>query len=190
MTLNSHTVGLAGVGNVGIALARRLKALEVPMIAFDAYTSKERLEKAGLGGIRMVSSMEELFEQADIVSLHLRLTAETEHTINKRYFSRMKKTAYFINTARGGLVNQADLADALRCGMLAGAALDVYDSEPLPPDDALLMMEQVVLTPHIAGTTVDAIPKAPFLLMREVDRWLNHGITDRVVNFRDVRIAD
>ncbi|MGE4549502.1 MAG: 2-hydroxyacid dehydrogenase [Intestinibacillus sp.] len=190
MTLNSHTVGLAGVGNVGIALARRLKALEVPMIAFDAYTSRERLEKAGLGDIRMVSSLEELFEQADIVSLHLRLTAETEHMIDKRYFSRMKKTAYFINTARGGLVNQTDLADALRSGMLAGAALDVYDSEPLPPDDALLTMEQVVLTPHIAGTTVDAIPKAPFLLMREVDRWLKQGITDRVVNFQDIRLAD
>lgn len=190
MTLNSHTVGLAGVGNVGIALARRLKALEVPMIAFDAYTSKERLKKAGLGDICMVSSLEELFEQADIVSLHLRLTSETERMIDKRYFSRMKKTAYFINTARGGLVNQADLTDALRSGMIAGAALDVYDSEPLPPDDALLMMEQVVLTPHIAGTTVDAIPKAPFLLMREVDRWLIHGITDRVINFQDIQLAD
>ncbi|MBS6547209.1 MAG: 2-hydroxyacid dehydrogenase [Butyricicoccus pullicaecorum] len=186
MTLNSHLVGLAGLGNVGIALARRLKALGVPMIAYDAYTSKERLEKAGLGDITLVSSLEELFERADIVSLHLRLTPETEHSIGAQYFSRMKKTAYFINTARGGLVDQPALAKALQNGDLAGAALDVYDTEPLSPDDPLLQMDNVLLTPHIAGTTVDAIPKSPFLLMREADRFLRDGITDRVVNWASI----
>lgn len=188
MTLGSHTVGLAGLGNVGIALARRLKAMDVPMIAYDAYTSMERLQKAGLGDIRMVSTLEELFEQADIVSLHLRLVPETEKMIDRRYFSHMKKTAYFINTARGGLVNQPDLVEALQNGSIAGAALDVYDSEPLAADDPLLSMEQVVLTPHIAGTTVDAIPKAPFMLMREVDRLLTQGITDRVVNLKTIQM--
>lgn len=182
MTLNSHTVGLAGVGNVGIALARRLRALGVPVIAYDAYTSAAQLEKAGLGELRMVSSLEELFAEADIVSLHLRLTPETEKMIDMRYFSRMKKTAYFINTARGGLVNQPDLVRALHEGCLAGAALDVFDSEPLAQDDPLLAMDQVLLTPHIAGTTVDAIPRSPFLLLREADLFLQQGLTDRVVN--------
>nr|WP_319489872.1 2-hydroxyacid dehydrogenase [uncultured Caproiciproducens sp.] len=189
MTLGSHTVGLAGLGNVGIALARRLKALGVPMIAYDAYTSKERLSKAGLSDIRMTSSLEELFEQADIVSLHLRLTPETEKIIDRRYFSLMKKTAYFINTARGGLINQTDLVSALQSGAIAGAALDVYDSEPLAADNPLLSMEQVVLTPHIAGTTVDAIPKAPFMLLQEVDRWLTQDVTDRIVNLKDIQIS-
>lgn len=182
MTLNSHTVGLAGLGNVGMALARKLKAMNVPMIAFDAYTSKERLEKAGLGDISLVPSLETLFEQADIVSLHLRLTPETEKMIDKRYFSLMKKTAYFINTARGGLVNQPDLIEALRNGTMAGAALDVYDSEPVCADNPLISMEQVVLTSHIAGTTEDAIPRSPFMLLNEVDRFLTQGITDRIVN--------
>lgn len=190
MTLSSHTVGLAGLGNVGIALARRLKALGVPMIAYDAYTSVERLQKAGLGDIRMVSSLEELFEQADIVSLHLRLTAETEKMIDMRYFSRMKKTAYFVNTARGGLVNQPDLVRALQEGCLAGAALDVFDSEPLAADDPLLSMDQVLVTPHIAGTTVDAIPRSPFMLLREVDLFLQQGITDRVVNRDSVDLEE
>lgn len=190
MTLNSHLVGLAGVGNVGIALARRLKALGVPMIAYDAYTSRERLEKAGLGEIELVDSLEALFERADIVSLHLRLTPETEHMIGEAYFSRMKKTAYFINTARGGLVHQPALAAALRRGELAGAALDVYDAEPLAADDPLLGLDNVLLTPHIAGTTVDAIPRSPFLLMREVDRFLQDGVLDRVVNHDQLHLAD
>lgn len=190
MTLSSHVVGLAGVGNVGIALARRLEAMSVSMIAYDAYTTKERLEKAGLSKIELVDSLEALFERADIVSLHLRLTPETEHMINEYYFRRMKKTAYFINTARGGLVDQKALADALADGCLAGAALDVYDSEPIAGDDPLLGMENVLLTPHIAGTTVDAIPRAPFLLIKEVDRFLTDGILDRVVNSGAIHLVD
>ena len=122
MTLSSHTVALAGIGNVGSALARRLLALGVPVIAYDAYTSPEKLEKAGLGAIKLVDSLETLFEQGDIVSLHLRLTPDTEHMIGMQYFSRMKKTAYFINTARGGLVDQPALVEALQQGCMAGAA--------------------------------------------------------------------
>lgn len=188
-TLNSFTVGLAGIGNVGIAVARRLKALGVPMIAFDAYTTHERLQKAGLSEIKLVDSLETLFETADIVSLHLRLTLETEHMINGQYFGRMKRTAYFLNTARGGLVDQDALTLALQRGDIAGAALDVYDSEPLASDDPLLSMDNVLLTPHIAGTTVDAIPMAPFMLMREVNRIFDEGALERIVNRSDITLA-
>lgn len=188
MTLSSHTVALAGIGNVGAALARRLLALGVPVIAYDAYTNPEKLAQAGLGAVKLVDSLEALFEQGDIVSLHLRLTPETEHMIGMQYFSRMKKTAYFINTARGGLVDQAALVEALQQGCMAGAALDVYDSEPLDADSPLLQMDNVLLTPHIAGTTVDAIPRAPFLLMREVDRFLQSGVNDRVVNAASITL--
>lgn len=189
MTLSSHTVGLAGIGNVGAALARRLLALGVPVIAYDAFTSPEKLETLGLGSIRLVDSLETLFETADIVSIHLRLTPETEHSIGMQYFSRMKKTAYFINTARGGLLDQPALVEALQKGCMAGCALDVYDSEPLAADDPLLSMENVLLTPHIAGTTVDAIPRAPFMLMHEVDRFVTDGATGRVVNAAQLGLA-
>ena len=187
-TLGNLTVGLAGLGNVGIEVATRLKALGVPMIAFDAYADPARLQRNGLGDIRFVDTLEELFGQADIVSLHLRLTPETEKSIDRRYFSRMKSAAYFVNTARGGLVNQADLLDVLRAHAIAGAALDVYDSEPVTRETGFVGLDNVVLTPHIAGATEDAIPKAPFLLMREVNRIAEKGTTERIVNFKDLRM--
>ncbi|MDF2654569.1 MAG: D-3-phosphoglycerate dehydrogenase [Bacillota bacterium] len=181
-TLSQLTVGLAGVGNIGMELALRLKALGVSLIAHDEYTSKERLAKNGLGEMRLVPSLEELFREADVVSLHLRLTEENLKVINKNYFSLMKPTAYFINTARGGLVNQEDLIQALKDRTIAGAALDVYDAEPLDADSELLKLDNVLLTPHIAGQTVDAIPKSPFMLMKEVGKIIRDGVTDRIVN--------
>jgi len=181
-TLSNLTVGLAGLGNVGIEVALRLKAMGVPMIAYDGYLDRERLERNGLGDIRIVPALEDIFRQADIVSLHLRLTPETERIIDKRCFSLMKPTAYFINSARGGLVNQEDLLEALRAHKIAGAALDVFDAEPLSPDAGFRALDNVVITPHIAGATVDAIPKAPFLLMREVDKIISLGLSERIVN--------
>ncbi|MFI3174559.1 MAG: 2-hydroxyacid dehydrogenase [Bacillota bacterium] len=168
-TLDSYCVGLAGVGNIGIALSKRLLALGVKVIAHDAYITKETIEKNDIGAITFVDSLEALFATADIISLHLRLTAETEKMIDKKYFSLMKETAYFMNTARGGLVNEADLVDALESQKIAGAALDVYDAEPLDIHSKILQMDQVVLTPHIAGLTVDAIPRAPYMLMKKFD---------------------
>lgn len=186
-TLSNLTVGLIGLGNIGIELAARLKALGVPMLAFDDYISKERLERNGLENIRMVGSLEEVFSQADIVSLHLRLTPETEGLINRKYFSLMKPTAYFINTSRGGLVNQEDLIEALRTRSIAGAALDVFDKEPLAEDHGFRGLDNVVITPHIAGATVDAIPMAPYLLMREVDKIIEKDLTERIVNYDKLR---
>lgn len=187
-TLSNLTVGLAGMGNIGIEVATRLKAMGVSIIAQDDYLDKERLERNGVGDIVLVPTLEDLFRQADIVSLHLRLTPQTEHMIDKRYFSLMKPTAYFINTARGGLVNQADLLEVLRSHAIAGAALDVFDAEPLAPDAGFVGLDNVLITPHIAGATVDAIPKAPFLLMREVDKILDKDLQERIVNRKELRL--
>lgn len=187
-TLSNLTVGLAGLGNVGIEVALRLKAMGVSMVAYDGYLDRDRLERNGLGDIRILPTMEDVFRQADIVSLHLRLTPETERVIDKRYFSMMKPTAYFINTARGGLVNQADLLEALRARTIAGAALDVFDAEPLAPDAGFGELDNVVITPHIAGATVDAIPKSPFLLMREVDKIITLGVSDRIANRGQIQL--
>lgn len=188
-TLNSLTIGFVGLGNVGIALATRLHALGVSMIGFDEYVTRERLEKNGLGAIEMVATMDEVFERADVVTLHLRLTDENAGCINKSLFGRMKKSAYFLNTARGGLVNEADLIDALESRSIAGAALDVFIMEPLPADSRLLKLDNVLITPHIAGTTVDAIPMSPFMLISAVDKIIKLGLTERIVNYTDIKGA-
>lgn len=188
-TLSNMTVGLAGMGNIGIEVALRLKAMGVSIIAHDDYLDRDRLERNGLGDIVMTPTLEDLFRQADIVSLHLRLTPETEHMIDKRYFSLMKPTAYFVNTARGGLVNQEDLLAALRTHSIAGAALDVFDAEPVSPEAGFGELDNVLITSHIAGATVDAIPKAPFLLMREVDKILTKGLTERIVNRKELGLG-
>jgi D-3-phosphoglycerate dehydrogenase len=187
-TLSNHIIGLAGIGNIGIELACKLKALGIKTIAHDSYVSPERLKKNGLSDIKLVPSMEDLFKESDVISLHLRLTNDTEKIINKKYFSLMKPTAYFINTARGGLVDYNDLVNALKTKSIAGAALDVFNEEPVNKSSGLLDLDNVILTPHIAGTTVDAIPKSPFMLLREVDKILINGVTDRIVNFHSIVI--
>lgn len=186
-TLNSLTIGFVGLGNVGIALATRLHALGVSMIGFDDYVPRERLEKNGLGAIEMVGTMDEVFERADVVTLHLRLTDENAGCIDKNRFKRMKKSAYFLNTARGGLVNEADLIDALESRSIAGAALDVLMMEPLPKDSRLLTLDNVLITPHIAGMTVDAIPMSPFMLTSVVEKIIKNGLTERIVNYSAVK---
>ena len=168
-------------------MAIRLKALGVPMIAHDAWLDRERLARNGLADIEIVS-LEELFERADVVSLHLRLTPENAGMIDRKYFSLMKKTAYFINVARGGLVNQSDLVEFLRQGRIAGAALDVYGAEPLARETGLSALDNVNLTPHIAGTTVDALAKSPYLLARAVDAVILRDAAERIANLSSLRL--
>lgn len=183
-TLDQLTCGLIGVGNVGIELAWRLRALGMNVIAWDPWADVARLEKSGLGDLELVNDMDELIKRSDVVSLHLRLTDENAGMANASFFGKMKPTAYFINTARGGLVNYDDLAQALKDGVIAGAALDVFDSEPLDADSPLLWLENVTMTPHIAGQTVDAIPRSPYLLFDAVDHCIETGDVSRVVNAR------
>lgn len=187
--LSNLVVGLEGIGNIGIQVARRLKALGIRIVAHDDYVSKERLEKNGLGDVEMLASREDLFTQADVISLHLRLTDSTQKLIDKKYFSLMKPTAYFINTARGGLVNQEDLIEALRNHSIAGAALDVFDKEPLGADSALTKLDNVVMTSHIASAISDLSQTCPFMLTREVDKILTTGVTDRIVNHKAIQVG-
>ena len=186
-TLSNLTIGIAGLGNVGIELAKRLKALGLKILAFDEYVFSERLKKNGLGDIVMVPSLDELFQRADVISVHLRLTEETCGMIDKRYFNQMQKSAYFINTSRGGLVNQADLIETLRVHRIAGAALDVFETEPVTMESDFSGLDNILITPHIAGDTVSAVPKSPYLLMREFDKMCANDNPERMVNFGDIK---
>ena len=185
-TLANMVVGLVGLGNVGIELAVRLRALGVKVLAYDPYISRERLEGSGLADVCLVECAETIFAEADIVSLHMRLTPETEGMVDKRLFALMKPAAFFINTARGGLIVQEDLVEALRARRIAGAALDVFEAEPLPVPNDLMNLGTVTITPHIAGMTVDAIPLSPLQTAREVNKIIDSGTLERVVNAHEL----
>ena len=150
-SLAGKTLGIIGLGNIGSMVARRAAGYEMNVVynkrSPDPIAEKEL-------GVRY-AGLDELLSTSDFISLHVPLTEETRGMINKEAFGKMKRGSFLINTARGPVVREQDLADALRSGVLAGAALDVFENEPdINPE--LLAMENVILTPHIASSTVEA----------------------------------
>ena len=143
-------VGILGMGNIGAQVARRVQG-------FDAVVQYHDLNRLSVEREREATavSLEELFRTSDIDTCHAPLTPGTRHIVNAERLSLMKPTSILINTSRGALVDEAALIDALQQGEIAGAGLDVFEEEPLTPDNALLRMDHVVATPHSAGTTWD-----------------------------------
>jgi phosphoglycerate dehydrogenase-like enzyme len=151
--LRGRTIGLVGAGRIGQAVAERLKPFEVTTVYYDPAGLSEKRESA-LGIARR--DFDDLLAEADIISLHLPLTPATRHVMNARAFAKMKKGSFLINTSRGGLVDEAALTQVIKTGHLAGAGLDVFDSEPPKIGHPLFRLPSVVLTPHIAAGTRDA----------------------------------
>lgn len=152
--LLGKTIGVVGMGRIGSVLMRRLGGFKMKKLYYNR-SRKEDLEKELNVEYQKLDS---LLEASDFVSLHVPLTEETRHLMNKETFAKMKKGAYLVNTARGPVVDEHDLVNALRDGHLAGAGLDVFDNEPnVSPE--LLEMENVIMTPHIASATVEARDK-------------------------------
>jgi len=150
--LSGKVMGLLGFGAIGTHVARIAKGLGMDVIAWTRHPSPERAEK---NGVRFVTRAE-LIEMSDVVSLHLRLNDQTKGFFKREDFDSMKPSAFFINTARAGLVESGALKEALRSERIAGAGLDVYDTEPLPAEDPITAQPNVVLTPHNAGMTPEA----------------------------------
>jgi phosphoglycerate dehydrogenase-like enzyme len=144
------TLGLIGLGRIGARVAGVALALGMTVVAYDPFISADSAARAG---VELAPALEELLASADVVSLHLPLTSETHHLINADRLAMMKQGAFLINTARGGLVDEAALLNALESGRLGGAGLDVFEIEPPPPLHPLLHREDVVFTPHVAGGT-------------------------------------
>jgi D-3-phosphoglycerate dehydrogenase / 2-oxoglutarate reductase len=147
--LRGQTLGLAGLGRIGKAVVLRGRAFGMRVIAHEPFPDTAFIQQHGIE----LMPLERLFEEADYISLHLPLTAESRAMIDRRYLGRMKSTAFLVNTARGGVVNEADLVDALQSKRIAGAGLDVFEHEP-PGDSPVTKLDNVVLTAHTAG--VDA----------------------------------
>ncbi|KYH40533.1 MAG: 3-phosphoglycerate dehydrogenase [Candidatus Bathyarchaeota archaeon B26-2] len=148
--MKGKTLGIIGLGRIGSYVARLMKPWGVKIIAYDPYVPKE---KAVLLDVELVE-LDTLFRQSDFISIHAVLTQETRHMIDEAALRMMKKTAYIINTARGPIIREEALYKALNEGWIAGAALDVYEEEPLPPESPLLRPEvadRLILSPHVAG---------------------------------------
>ena len=177
-SLHGETVGIVGLGNIGSAFARRVAALETKVIACDPYVDDAHF--AALGVERV--SLEALAERADYVSVHTLLNAETRHLIGEAFFRRMKPTAILINTSRGPVVDEVALAQALRDKRLAGAALDVWEQEPVAADNPLLKMDNVIATPHAAYFSSPAVAQVPRRCGEEVARVLTGQRPLNVVN--------
>lgn len=150
--LSGKTLGLVGFGRIGREVARRALAFDANVIFFDPLVSKSDDPR-----ITRCDSLEQLLADSDIVSLHVPLTAENKQFVNQKFLARCRPSAVLVNTARGGLVAESDLLTALKANRLAGAALDVLDREPPDPANPLLHMPNVLVTPHIAAGTRDAL---------------------------------
>ena len=145
--IHGETVGLVGFGQIAREFHRRLVPLDVRVVSYDPYVPAER---AAALGVEMLP-LEEVMRQSDYISIHTPLLPDTRHMINAEMIALMKPTAYLINTSRGPVVDEPALIAALQRGAIAGAGLDVFETEPLPQDSPLMQMENVVLVPHTAS---------------------------------------
>ena len=178
------TIGIVGMGRIGQAVARRAKGFNMKILYHDIVERPE-IEKE-LGAIKV--SLETLLKESDIVSIHTPLTKETYHMIGEKELKLMKKTAYLINTARGQVVDTEALIKALKEGWIAGAALDVFEEEPLPKNHPLTKLKNVVLAPHAASATVDTRSNMADLVAENLIAFLEGRIPPTLVNREVVKV--
>jgi glyoxylate reductase len=148
--LAGSTLGIVGLGAIGEAVARRARGFDMRLVYYSRTRKPGAEQELGLSYL----PLDDLLRQSDFVSLHIALTPETRHLIGAEQFALMKPDAILVNTARGPIVDQAALVEALREHRIGGAALDVFEVEPLPPDDPLLQLENVLVAPHIGSATL------------------------------------
>jgi D-3-phosphoglycerate dehydrogenase len=162
--LAGKTLGIVGLGAIGSRVARRAIAFEMQVVAYDPYVD---LEKASSLGVKLVD-LDSLLKCSDVVSLHASLTDRSKHVLSRREIGLLKPTAVIVNTARGPLIDEEALIQALAERKIAGAALDVFQNEPLPPGHPFLKEPNVVLTPHISAFTKEALSRGDVILAKDL----------------------
>jgi len=161
-------LGIIGCGRIGSRVFQKLKNFGFEFLICDPYLSEDRKRELGIG----VVDKETVFRQSDFVTIHTPLTPETRHIVNRETLAMMKPTAYLVNTARGGMVDSIALAEALKNGVIAGAGIDVYETEPPRPDDPLFGLPNAILTPHLAWYSEDSGWRIREIILLEIDRFL------------------
>ncbi|HJS48638.1 MAG TPA: phosphoglycerate dehydrogenase [Gemmatimonadales bacterium] len=176
--LHGKLLGLVGAGRVGAEVARRARAFGMGVVAHDPFLAAERAQELEIE----LLPLEQLLQRADVVSLHTPLTDQTRGMVGARELALMSPDAILVNAARGGVVDEASLVDALRAGRLAGAALDVYAEEPLPADHPFRSLDNVILTPHLGASTEEAQRNVALEVADAVRAALVDGDFSRAVN--------
>ena len=177
--LRGKTLGIIGLGRIGREVGKRAAAFEMQVIGYDPFVDEETAQQAN---ITKVDTMDDLYAQSDFITLHSVITDETRGMINTESIAKMKQGVCIINAARGALINDNDLAQAIASGQVGGAALDVYASEPPPADHPLVGLKNVISTPHLAASTSDAQVNVAVEAAELIRDALLHGRYANVVN--------
>jgi len=180
--LYNKTLGIVGMGQIGSHLAKLAQGAMMHVIAYDPYLAEER---AGKMGIELMG-LPELFRCADVITVHTPLTDETRHLINRATMATMKDGVRLINCARGGIIHEQDLAEALKSGKVAGAAFDVFDEEPVKPGHPLLALDNFICSPHIGASTTEAQENVAVAIAEQIVDYLARGIARGAVNIPSV----
>ncbi len=180
--LYNKTVGVIGLGRIGSEVAKRLQCMGMNVLAYDPFLSDERAEELGV----TKTDLDKIFSDADFITIHTPLTAETKYLINKDTISKMKDGVYIVNCARGGIINEKDLYEAIQSGKVAGAALDVLEKEPPEEGYPLIADERVICTPHLGASTQEAQESVAVAIAEQIVDYLINGTIRNAVNFPSI----
>ena len=178
----NKTIGVIGLGNVGRIVAERAAGLRMKVIGFDPFIAAENIARMGVEP----GTLDDIFTRSDFITVHVPLTPDTQGLINEAAFAKMKNGVRIINCARGGIVDEHDLADAIKAGKVAGAALDVYVDEPPSANHPLLKLDQVITTPHLGASTDEAQLNVAIAVAEQMVDFLARGVVRYAVNVPSV----
>ncbi len=178
----NKTLGIMGIGSIGSVVADRARGLKMNVLAHDPFLSPERAEKLGVE----LATLDDLLKRSDYITIHVPKSKETINLVNKELFAKMKDGVFLINCARGGIVNEKDLCDAIKSGKVAGAALDVFEKEPPDSDNPLLDLDEVICTPHLGASTEEAQEKVAVAIAEQMVDYLLNGTIMNAANVPSV----
>lgn len=180
--LYNKVLGIIGAGQIGSHLTKMAQGIGMSVVAFDPYLAPERAERMGV----TMLDLEELFRRADVISVHTPLTPETRGIINAQAIAKMKPGVLIANCARGGIINEQDLCEALKTKRVAAAAFDVFEEEPVKPDNPLLALDNFICTPHIGAQTIEAQENVAIGIAEQMVDYFTKGVAKGAVNIPSV----
>jgi len=180
--LYNKTLGIIGLGRIGSEVAKRMQCMGMNILAYDPFLSDERAEELGI----IKTDLDRIFAESDFITIHTPLTSETKYLINKNTIAKMKKGVFIINCARGGIVNEKDLYEAIQSGKVAGAALDVFETEPPEEENPLIKDEKIICTPHLGASTLEAQENVSIVIAEQIIDFLINGTIKNAVNFPSI----